>query len=92
MFVCKLEYQAVRHLHNDDPGFAVFIRAGEYLTFRDAVHGRLIAFYLFDPAWLQSPCMVDKDLCINSKHLVEIVLGMCAVLCQLTHGMDPYLV
>ena len=92
MFVRKLEYQAVRHLHNDDPGFAVLIRAGEYLAFRYAVQGWLIVFYLSDPARLQSPCMVDKDLCINPKYLVEIILGMCAVLCQLTHSMDPYFI
>lgn len=44
--VRELEYQTVGHLLDDDPSLVIGIRAGEYLTFRQAVCFRAIGVNL----------------------------------------------
>ena len=68
--VRELEYQTVGHLLDDDSSLVIRIRAGENLTFGQAVGFRAIGVDLLHPAGFQPPGMVDENLSIYAELLI----------------------
>ena len=69
-FVRELEYQTVGHLLNDDSSLVIRIRAGENLTFGQAVGFRAIGVDFLHPAGFQPPGVVDENLSIYAELLI----------------------
>ena len=86
--VRKLEYQTVGHLLDDDSSLVIRIRAGENLTFGQAVGFRAIGIDLLHPAGFQPPGVVDENLSVYAELLVKYLRKVNAGSCQFTHRMD----
>ena len=66
----ELEYQTVGHLLDDDSSLVIRIRAGENLTFGQAVGFRAIGVDFLHPAGFQPPGVVDENLSIYAELLI----------------------
>ena len=69
-FIRQLEYQAVCHLHDNDSGFVIWVRAGEYLSLGDTVGAGFVGFDFFHAAGFQTPSMVNQQFSINAEFLI----------------------
>ena len=68
--ICQLEYQTVCHLHDNDSGFVIWVRAGEHLSFGDTVSAGFVGFDFFNAAGFQTLSMINQQFGINTEFLI----------------------
>ena len=67
----KIQCQIICHLFYHQAGLIPLIWTRQYLAGSHTIGLRTVAFNIFHPAWFITPGMIDQQLSIDSKQLIQ---------------------
>ena len=88
----EVQYHLVGHLPDDEPCLLIRVGAVKHLAAADARGGRTIRFNGFHRAGLIAPGVVNQELGIDAKDLVELFLSLCiqGTASDIAHGIKAH--